>query len=196
MLQPTTIAMIATDLTNEKELLDRLSVGDEVAFGILYNQYKGLLYVHAYRKLNNREEAKDVIHSLFLGLWERRAQLDIKENLSAYLYKAVRYKIIDVIARKKTAATYVDNFQSFINNYADNTDHLVRQKVLGSIIDKEIDQLPPKMRRVFELSRKENLTHKEIADLLNISEQSVRSHVKNALQILRTKLGLYLVLTL
>jgi len=188
--------MIATDLTDEKKLLDRLSGGDEVAFGILYNQYKGLLYVHAYRKLNNREEVKDIIHSLFLGLWERRAELDIKENLSVYLYKAIRYRIIDVLARKKTAATYVDNFQSFINNYADNTDHLVRQKVLGSIIDKEIEQLPPKMRRVFEMSRKENLTHKEIADLLNISEQSVRSHVKNALQILRSKLGLYFILVL
>jgi RNA polymerase sigma-70 factor (ECF subfamily) len=66
---------------------------------------------------------------------------------------------------------------------------LVREKQLAAIIEREIAALPPKMREVFVLSRKEYLTHKEIAELLGISEQTVSKHVTNALKILRVKLG-------
>ncbi len=59
-----------------------------------------------------------------------------------------------------------------------------------AIIEKEIGALPPKMREVFELSRKENLSHKEIAEKLNLSEKTVKKQVNNSLKILRSKLGM------
>lgn len=184
----------------ESELLQQLIAGDEGAFRALYDKYKGLLYIHAYRKLKNKEEARDIIQDIFLSIWERRERLNITESFSAYLYKAIRYKVIDRINKRNDAAAYQEHFQAFLNTYlnasADNADHLVRERILTSIIDKEISQLPPKMRAVFELSRKSELSHKEIAAQLNLSEQTVRTHVKHALQILRTKLGLFLLLSI
>ncbi|MFA6152007.1 MAG: RNA polymerase sigma-70 factor [Chitinophagaceae bacterium] len=181
---------------DEKDLLQRLSAGDETAFATLYNQYKGLLYIHAYRKLQNREEAKDIIQEIFVSIWEKRKSLEITTGLSAYLYQAVRFKVIDRIARKQTASAYMDHFQAFLDTYSAGTDHMARERILSSIIDKEIGQLPPKMRQVFELSRKQYLSHKEIAEQLNITEQSVRSHIKNALKILKPKLGIFILVAL
>ncbi|MBB5441359.1 RNA polymerase sigma-70 factor (ECF subfamily) [Pedobacter sp. AK017] len=184
----------------ESELLQQLIAGDGSAFRALYDKYKGLLYIHAYRKLKNKEEARDIIQDIFLSIWERRERLNITESFSAYLYKSIRYKVIDRINKRNDAAAYQEHFQAFLNRYltasADDADHLVRKKILTSIIEKEISQLPPKMRAVFELSRKSELSHKEIAEQLNLSEQTVRAHVKHALQILRTKLGLFLLLSI
>lgn len=188
--------MTLINATDDNALLELMRTGDQQAFAILYNRYKGVLFVHAYRKLRDWEEVKDIVQEIFSGLWAKRETLEITESLNAYLFKAVRYKIINLISRKNSASVYVDSFQSFITTYADNTDHLVREKMLCSIIDAEINNLPPKMRHVFELSRKENLSHKEIAEQLNITEQSVRSHVKNALHILRLKLGMFLFVAL
>lgn len=179
------------ELLEDKRLLLRLKQGDERAFELLYHRYKGLLYVHAYKRLHNREEVRDIIHEIFLSLWEKRETLVITGSLPAWLYQAVRYKIIDTIAREQHARQYLDTFQQFLNTGGNTADHLAREKILTSIIDKEIDSLPPKMRQVFELSRKANLSHKQIARMLDLSEQSVRSHIKNALRVLRPKLGLY-----
>jgi RNA polymerase sigma-70 factor (family 1) len=187
-------------LTDEQELLLLLKNGSEQAYQTLYNRYNALLYVHAYRKLKNQEEAKDVVQDIFLSIWERRARLNITDSLSAYLYRAVRYKVIDHIAERKDTEAFMGHFQAFLNSYmnthSNQADHLVRERILCSIIDKEISQLPPKMRIVFELSRKSELSHKEIAEQLNISEQTVRSHVKNALHILKLKLGMYLIVAI
>lgn len=177
---------------DEKELLVQLAQGDEAAFAVLYNRYGGLLYIHLYRKLQDEDEARDIVQELFLNLWERRAALNIEGSLSAYLYNAARYRVINRINRSHNASAYIDHFQAFLNTCTENADHRVRERMLTALLEKEIEQLPAKMRQVFELSRKQGLSHKEIAAQLGITEQSVRSHVKNALHILKPKFGMYL----
>lgn len=176
---------------SDASLLIAMKSGNQQAFEILYNKYKTLLYIHAYKKLQDREQVKDLIHEIFLNIWEKRSTLVIQENFSNYLYHAVRYKVIDVIASKYTAEKY-KHFQSFLDNKTTPADYRVRERILTSIIDKEINGLPPRMREVFELSRVENLSHSQIAEKLGLTTQSVRSHIKNALRILRVKLNLYL----
>ncbi|WP_113662359.1 RNA polymerase sigma factor [Pedobacter nanyangensis] len=180
-------------LYDDKALLGQMAQGSEQAFALLYNQYRHLLFVHIYRKLQDEDEARDVVQEIFLNLWERRNSLQIKDSLSAYLYNAARYRIINRISKQLNASRYIDHFQAFVNSYAEGTDHRVRERMLTALLEKEIEQLPTKMRQVFELSRKEGLSHKEIAERLNITEQSVRSHVKNALHILRPKFNIYLL---
>ncbi len=179
---------------DEKDLLQKMRDGDEHAFEILYHRYKGLLYAHAFKKVGDRDEVMDIVHDVFAGLWERRDALSIT-NLSAYLYNAVRYKIIDRLSKSQSAATYMHSLSAFAAAYVANADHLVRERMLRELIAKEIASLPPRMREVFELSRNEGLSHKEIAGQLNLSEQSVRSHIKNALKILRLRIGYFLLFT-
>lgn len=185
--------MSTLSFNDEKNLLRKLQSGDRLAFEIIYHRYKGLLYVHASKHLRNQEEAKDIVHDIFSNLWQNRIALHIQENLTAYLYQAVRNRVINHQLKSQRADEYVTSLQGFINHAQVDTDHRVREKMLMELIEHEIASLPPKMRTVFELSRKEGLSHKEIAEQLHISEQSVRSHVKGALKILRLRLGVIFI---
>lgn len=186
--------MRAQPFKDEKDLIKKLQNGDRLAFEIIYHRYKGLLYVHASKQLKDQEEAKDIIHDIFSNLWQNRNTLSIRENLTAYLYQSVRNSVINVQLKSKRADEYIDSLHVFINHVQGDTDHRVREKMLVELIEQEIAALPPRMRSVFELSRKEGLSHKEIAQQLDISEQSVRSHVKGALKILRLRLGIISIL--
>lgn len=173
---------------NDIFLLQALKLGDESAFKALYDKYKGPLYVYAYKKLGDRELVRDVIQEVFLNIWEKKSTLTVQKCFSAYLYQAVRYKVMDLISAKYAVERY-KHFQSFLDSQTTPTDYLIRETMLSSIITKEVDNLPPRMREVFLLSRSHYLNHQQIAEKLGISIQSVRSHIKNALRILRVNLG-------
>lgn len=153
------------------------------------------MYLHALNRLKDKDEAKDAIQDLFIRLWKKRDSTDFT-NLSNYLYTAVRNGVMNVISHKAVESRYISALPRSVVIADCITDHRLRERQLANIINKEIEMLPPKMREVFQLSRLHNLSHKEIAEQLGISEQSVRSHVKNALKILRVRLGLVLYLIL
>lgn len=180
---------------SDLELTDLLKQGDANAYTVIYNRYFDELYLHAYNRLRDKEDAQDVIHELFAGLWNKRDSLYIKSSLGAYLYTSVRNRIMDVISHQQVENKYVSSLQNFIQSGYCVTDHKVREQMLNALIEKGIAELPPKMREVFELSRKHIMSHKEIAEQLNISEQTVRKQVNNALKILRSKLGMTLFLS-
>lgn len=96
--------------------------------------------------------------------------------------------------KSSKADEYQNSFQQFLTHFHVETDHLVREKMLLEQIEQEVASLPKRMRTVFEPSRKDGLSHKEIAEQLNISEQSARSHVKGALKTLRLRLGAFILL--
>lgn len=159
------------------------------AFTEIYRRYQGPLYLFAFKRLGNRDEAKDLLHDLFLTLWNNRTSLPESIPLAPYLYRSVKNRIANLIARQHVSDRYLDSLQQFIDEGVQPADHLARHNQLSALIEKEITALPPKMREVFEMSRKENYTRREIADVLTLSEQTVKSHVHSALRILRLKLG-------
>lgn len=172
----------------DSALLALIADGDELAFGEVYRRYKGVLFLHARRILGNDEEGKDVLQELFTTLWIRRNSIDLKTNLSAYLYTSVRNRVFDIIAHRKVEERYIASLATFIEKGEYFTDQQLLEQELKEVIEKEIALLPPKMREVFELSRKQELSYKEIADQLHISDKTVKKQVNNALHILRKKL--------
>lgn len=175
---------------SDPDLLERLSGGDEKAFTEIYNRYFGILYVHAYKILGNKDEAKDTVQDLFSNLWIRQESLCVTGSLSSYLYSAIRNKVFDILQHKKVENKYVDSLKAYIEKGYVITDHRIREQELSAQIEKEIAALPKKMRTIFELSRKNHYSHREIANELDISEQTVKTQINNALRILRIKLGI------
>jgi RNA polymerase sigma-70 factor (ECF subfamily) len=172
----------------DSALLALIAENDDLAFAEVYLRYKGVLFLHARRILGNDEEAKDVSQELFTTLWIRRDSIDLKTNLSAYLYASVRNRVFDIIAHRKVEEKYIASLANFIEKGEYVTDQQLLEQELRELIEREIGLLPPKMREVFELSRKEDLSYKEIADQLHISDKTVKKQVNNALHILREKL--------
>ena len=112
----------------DAELVSLLQEGNEEAYGEIYNRFKGVLYIHAFRMLQDREEAKDVVHEIFSRIWTKRGQLNFTVGLSAYLYTSVRNLILDQIAHRKVESEYLSSLQAFIRTEDYITDHLIRER--------------------------------------------------------------------
>ena len=181
--------MTGYNVLADLELYALLKAGDKVAYTEIYNRYFSLLYLHALKRLRDEEAARDLIQDLFTTLWVKREVLTTRTNLSNYLYTAVRNGVFNFIAHQKVASKYINELPDKIEPSECMTDHLARERQLTALIEKEIAELPEKMREIFLLSRVEGLSHKEIAERLGISELTVKTQVKNALRILRGKLG-------
>ncbi|WP_188316218.1 RNA polymerase sigma factor [Chitinophaga agrisoli] len=179
------------DQHTDQTLVGLLKSGDQQAYIEIYNRYIFVLLNHIYNKTGDREEAKDIVQEVFTRLWAGREQLEITSSLAGFLYTAARNIVLNQITRKKVEGKYFDSILKFLEQPQTITDHRARENQLIALIEKEIAALPPKMREVFELSRKQHLSHREIAEKLDISEQTVSKHITNALKILRIKLGLF-----
>jgi RNA polymerase sigma-70 factor (ECF subfamily) len=173
---------------SDEELIILLQHGDHNAYTEIYSRYSGVLYLHAYNKLRNKDEAKDILQELFTTLWINRENLSPDTNLAGYLYQAIQNRIIKLYAYKKVRTLYISKIQQVVESGTNITDHRVRTEQLKDMIEKEIGMLPDKMKEVFILSRRHYMSHKMIAGHLGIAETTVKAHVHHALKILRTKL--------
>ena len=173
----------------DQELCLLLNEGDRQAYIEIYARYNGLLYIYAYKKLRNREEAKDVVQEVFIQLWKRHQQLSFDTSLAGYLYQSVRNRALNIFAHQQIEQKYIDSLNDFLGTEIAGTDYLVREKDIAALIENEINALPPKMREVFLLSRREHKTYKEIATMMNISEDTVNTQMKRALKTMRDRLG-------
>lgn len=177
---------------SDDQLIKLLKEGNHSSFTEIYNRYNTLLYTYAYKKLQDTESAKDIIQEVYVYLWNSRENLDIQTTLSGYLYKAVLNRILNIFRHIAITQEHVASFKETINDAPAGTDYRIREKDLAILIEKEINNLPEKMREIFQLRRKEYLTNKEIAERLDISEHTVHTQIKRALKVLRGKLGLVL----
>lgn len=178
------------------DLTRLLKLGDQNAFAEIYNRYKFILHNHAWNKLKNREEARDLIQEVFSMIWDKRDTLQIGQNLSGYLYSCVHNQFLNKVVHQSVKNKYIDSIKDFSQTGTVQTDHRVRENMLKEIIDREIDELPSRMKQVFILSRRQHLSHKEIAELMGTTEQTVKKQMVYALKILRKRLGLLLFLAL
>lgn len=178
------------------ELAALLKQGDQLAYTELFDRYKGVLYCHAFRFLENHDEAEDVIQDVFLTLWQKRTELEISGTFSSYLYVTVRNRIFKLFARKKVAARYSASLQKFKDEDHNYTEEKLLERELAAIIEREVEALPEKMREVFLLTRDDTRSYREIGEQLDISEKTVRNQVYNALQLLKVKINFLLTLFL
>ena len=174
---------------SDHELISLLSIGDKGAFAQIFTRYHSVLFSHAYNKLRAHDDANDIIQDVFIKLWNHQDRIGSVDNLPGYLFTLTRNAVFSHLAHKKVVTSFAESYHLFANGFTEKTDHLIREKQFAEIINKEIAALPPRMREVFELSRKQKLPNKDIAVLLNISESTVADQIKKALRILRSRLG-------
>lgn len=187
--------MVAYNTYSDRELIAFLKEGDHAAFTEIFHRYNQLLYSHTYNKLRDEEESRDIVEDVFMKLWEKQANLE-DTNLAGYLFTLARNQILNLISHRKVVSAYTDSLKTYLSQYSESTDHLVRRKQLKEIIDEEINALPPRMREIFLLSRKEYLSNKEIAKKLDLSEHTVADQIKKALRTLRLRVPFKCLLAL
>ena len=181
--------MLPYSTYSDQELLALLKQGDQYAYTEIYHRYEEIVYVFTYKRIGDKEDARDIVHEVFLYLWEHHEQVVITKGILPFIFTAVKNRILNRIKHQKVSARYLDAFQSYLEFSEDSADHLLRHNELSALIETEIAALPRKMRQVFELSRKTEYSRKDIAAELDLSEETVKSHMHHALKILKSKLG-------
>lgn len=180
-------------VVNEKELLTLLQQSDEAAYTEIYNLYWKPCYFVAAQKLGNLFEAEEVVQDIFLNLWRRREQLQIQTCLSSYLFNSIKYQVINILAKRLRDVKYrrelVDSIQPDCSTEQQINLHELQDKLF-----RERCKLPEKCRLIFEMSREEGFSQKQIATKLKISQKTVESHIGRALRTLRTSLGSLMLL--
>ncbi|EDM35374.1 RNA polymerase ECF-type sigma factor [Pedobacter sp. BAL39] len=173
------------------ELVTLIKSDDHVAFDTIYKRYTPVLIRFVYSKIKDDEDTKDIIQTVFAKLWDKRNDLNEDTAFQAYIFKLVKNKILDYFRHIKITQSYIERFQNYIDQSEDTADYRARHNNLHAVIEREVNALPPKMKRVYEMSRKGSMSRKEIAEALDLPEQTVNSQMKGALKILRDKLGLF-----
>lgn len=176
------------NISTDQELVALLKVRNHAAFAEIYDRYRGILYLYAYKLTQNTDDAEDIVQDIFIYIWDKVDVLVFSTSLKAYLYSAVRYKFFNMLDHKKVISKHEESFIMFVSNEQFITDNQVRENELNRLIESEISKLPEKMRIVFEMNRKNNASAAEIARQLSISDKTVKKQLANAVKILRVKL--------
>ncbi len=176
--------------------------GDKKAFDKLFIALYPRLTAYAGLFLE-REAAEDVVQELFAYLWENSEKLTIHTSTEAYLFKAVYQRCLNQIKHRKVKDAYhrqIEERLSALEQQAFDTDanESVRKLFMSDLkhdMRQAIDELPERCREVFMLSYIYQLKNKEIAEVLDISVNTVENHIAGALKALRTKLKKYMFLS-
>lgn len=179
----------------EQYLLQGLKNGSDEAYRMLFDLYYDRLFCVARQYLHDDFIAETIVGDLFYHLWETRQNLDIQTSLSAYLIRSVRNYAINYLHKNHVEReTDLNQVSALLYQAEDYPLGILLEKELTEIVQAEINKLPPETRQVFILSRLEELKHAEIAEQLQISVNTVKYHIKQALSILRERLKDYFLL--
>ena len=170
--------------TTEEQMLQGLRLGSEHAFEAIFKKHWRPLYNQAYSKVQSREEAEEIVQSIFSTLWEKRDSFLIT-NLSFYLQTAVRNRVINHIRQRVTQRKYWDYYKNFIPQQKDDTENTVIYDDLSQAIEHAVSKLPKKSQQVFRLSRIEGRSTSEIANRLKLSEKAIQYHLTKSLKEIR-----------
>jgi RNA polymerase sigma-70 factor, ECF subfamily len=181
--------------TIDRQAFMENQLNNEASFERVFRTYYARLYAFAATMIDDRDEAEEVVQTMFCRLWEQRETLDITISIQAYLFRSVRNACLNHIKKKQIRETYkVMNLENLNQNPEYQPDRTTHSE-LSKKIEQAIADLPEQCRLVFKMSRFEELKYKEIAEQLGISIKTVENQMGKALKVLRFKLADFLTLT-
>lgn len=178
-------------ITNDSDLVVRLINNDQEAFCELYAKYKERLLYFTMKFVKSREFAEDIYQDAFTNIWQSRRFLDPECTFSSYLHTIVKNRILNILRDIENDRKFKSYILANAIDYNDATNQHVQTNELEVILDKALNQLTPRQRQVFEMSRNEQMAHKEIAEILGISVFTVQEHISIALKSIKHYLKEY-----
>lgn len=173
---------------NTKKEQPEIRVVDEKLFAELYKLHAKKLYQLCFYYIQNREESQELIHDVFKSLWERKEDLEIRISYENYLWRAVKIRVNRHFRDRALRKKHLPQVSGHLVVSENTTENMVMFAQLTKEIDLLLDTLPETTRRIFRLSREQGLSHKEIANMLSLSEKTIEYHITKCIRLLRKKL--------
>lgn len=180
--------------TDDEKLFALIEQGDEGAFTQVYERYHKLLYVLAYRYLMSSDMAEDVVQHVFTRLWEFRSELRVGISLKNYLFTMTKNHVLNLIRNENSAIAKNYEMAQASSPYEDNLIEKLEKKELMSSFYKAVEMLPVQKRDICLMKVQEELTNQEIAERMNLSVNTIKTHYSEALKLLRIHLSKMLII--
>ena len=178
---------------NDDQLFDLIAQDDKGAFTEVYLKYNKLLYAVAYKYLLNKEMAEDTVQYVYTRLWEYRNELNIGISLKNYLFTMAKNYVLNTIRDEGAAMEKNYVMAQSAPEYEDNLVENLEKKDMMSFFYKAINALSAQKRDICLMKIRDDMSTKEIAERMNLSVNTVKTHYSEALKILRMKLGEVLI---
>ena len=163
----------------------------EKAFQLVFDTYWHPLYKQAFKKVQSGDLAKDLVQDVFVSLWDKIEMLDTEKSVLAYCYAILRNKVLKLYEKNKVQLRYAASVSGNEMSEAKYAQDVLIEKELVAIINEEIARMPSRMREIYILKKEDELSIKEIAEDLSVSEQTVKNQLQLAYQRLRNRLKSY-----
>lgn len=178
---------------SDEELFDLVKNDDRKAFEMLYDRYKRSLFVYATKKIDSID-AEDILHDLFIKLWDQKDSIHITGKFSFYIFRSLRNKILDYIYHSVHVRRYMDSLEDFsLNSYSHLADYKLREELFMQRVEALLIKYSPKAQQIFKL-RIQGYKNSEVAEIVGLSEKTVRNQYSLILSHLKQKLYSIIVL--
>ena len=164
--------------------LSQMRDGQRMAFDRLYEKYKKDTFNEAYKRLNDKDLAKDIVQDVFTALWIKGSEMEIN-NLPGYLYIAIKNNVLRLMQRESRFVPVPELLAELYNN-KDRADAGILYQELKNAYEALVASLPDQQRIIYQMRYDEQLSTDEIAEKLNLSPKTVRNHLGRALMRLKT----------
>lgn len=171
---------------NDDDLIKSLKKGEAKAYDSLVDSYHHRLCVYAFSLSNDHDLSEDIVQNVFVYVWKNRSKLKDSFSVKNYLYRSVYNESIDHYRKKKAIMILEKKYTDALSQIVEEDDHSINKVI--KLVKEEIENLPPKCKQTFLLSKNDGLTNVEIAEYLNVSIKSVEAHITKAFSIIRKSL--------
>lgn len=167
------------------DTLNKIVQGDQDSFRILFDTYQDNIYTTALFLTGDEWLAQEIVQETFIKIWLQRSQILKIENLETWIYVIAKNCALNLIKSNRNKELLLTKFQQEIRISYPHIETEILVKELQNILTKAIDRLPPKQRQTYQLIKEEDLKRDEVAKIMNISPETVKSNLKKATESIR-----------
>jgi RNA polymerase sigma-70 factor (family 1) len=177
------------NLLSDQELLNQCKLNDERAFNTLFDRYFKRLYNFGYGLIPDEDVAKEIAMDVMMRLWQKKGDLVLESELLPYLFRSIKNAVYNYWRKAKIITHSLEVFEDSLQNSVPSADSNLEFKELEKQYADFLNEMPEQRRKIFHLSRNENLTYAEIADQLNLSVHTVRNQMSSSVRYFRKHMG-------
>ncbi|MBB3186195.1 RNA polymerase sigma-70 factor [Microbacter margulisiae] len=174
---------------NQETFAERLRQDDRTVIDEIYALYHHRIFRFSMAYLKNEEDAYDIVQEVFVTMWENRLVLRKDTNFDAYLFTVAKNSVLSLFRKRVTEQKYMEYLSQAATSNTVGTEEQTDYTFLKERYEQLIEQLPPKRKEIFKLSREKGLSNKEIAAMRGITEKTVEDHLSKALFFFKQHLG-------
>ncbi|WP_316800306.1 RNA polymerase sigma factor [Pedobacter frigidisoli] len=161
------------------------------AFQLVFDAYWSIIFNQAYKKVNNTDVAKDLAQEVFVCLWDKIDLLDTEGSVLAYLYAILKNRTLKLYAHDDVKLRYANKVAKSGIPADHHSQNILLEKELKMIIDDEVMRMPARMKEIYLMKKEDDLSIREIAEELSLSEQTIKNQLQTAYQRLRLRVSEY-----